>query len=75
VALVANQTAPATGIAEAAALPDVLRLRLSIKWPDEVRMSDLEPRFICLACGKRGADVRPDFNWNAPSKSAMARLD
>jgi hypothetical protein len=26
-------------------------------------MSDLEPRFICLACGNRGADVRPDFNW------------
>jgi len=23
--------------------------------------SDLEPRFVCTACGKRGADVRPDF--------------
>jgi hypothetical protein len=22
-----------------------------------------EPRFICFARGKRGADVRPDFNW------------
>jgi hypothetical protein len=20
--------------------------------------------FICKACGKRGADVRPDFNWS-----------
>jgi len=33
-------------------------------WPDDVRLSDIEPRFVCTACGKRGADVRPDFNWN-----------
>ena len=33
-------------------------------WPDEMRLSDIEPRFTCSACGKRGADVRPDFNWN-----------
>ena len=32
------------------------------QWPDHVRLSDLEARFICKACGKRGADVRPDFN-------------
>jgi hypothetical protein len=31
------------------------------RWPDDVRLSDLEPKFICTACGKRGADVRPDF--------------
>jgi hypothetical protein len=24
-------------------------------WPDHVRLSDLEPRFVCKACGKRGA--------------------
>jgi hypothetical protein len=23
---------------------------------------DIEDRFVCKACGKRGADVRPDFN-------------
>jgi hypothetical protein len=34
------------------------------RWPDDVRLSDIEPRFACTACGKRGADVRPDFNWN-----------
>jgi hypothetical protein len=34
------------------------------RWPDELRLSDLEPRFTCSACGKRGADVRPDFNCN-----------
>ena len=26
-------------------------------------ISDLEPRFICSACGKRGVDVRPNFHW------------
>jgi hypothetical protein len=33
-------------------------------WPDDVRRADIGPRFICKTCGKRGADVRPDFNWN-----------
>jgi hypothetical protein len=33
-------------------------------WPNDARLSDIEPRFICFACGHRGADVRPDFNWN-----------
>jgi hypothetical protein len=28
-------------------------------WPDHVRLSDLEPQFVCEACGKRGADIRP----------------
>jgi hypothetical protein len=32
-------------------------------WPDHVRLSDLEARFVCKACGKKGADVRPNFNW------------
>lgn len=31
------------------------------RWPDDVRLSDLEPRFVCQACGHRGADVRPLF--------------
>nr|WP_049823922.1 hypothetical protein [Bradyrhizobium sp. WSM2254] len=30
-------------------------------WPDHVRLSDIEPDFVCVACGKRGADVRPKF--------------
>jgi hypothetical protein len=30
-------------------------------WGDEVRLSDLEPKFTCKACGRRGADVRPLF--------------
>ncbi|WP_334517927.1 hypothetical protein [Bradyrhizobium sp. AZCC 2230] len=32
------------------------------RWPDNVRLSDLEPRFVCQGCGSRGADVRPDFD-------------
>jgi hypothetical protein len=32
------------------------------RWPDDLRLSDIEPRFVCQACGKRGADVRPDWN-------------
>ena len=31
------------------------------QWPDDLRLSDIEPRFICQACGRRGADVRPNF--------------
>jgi len=30
-------------------------------WPDDLRLSDIEPRFVCQACGKGGADVRPDL--------------
>ena len=41
------------------------------KWPDDVRLSDLEPWFVCKACGKRGADVRPDFNWNKAAVGGM----
>ena len=40
-------------------------------WPDDVRLSDLEARFICKGCGKRGADVRPDFHWQGPPVAAM----
>ena len=40
-------------------------------WPDDLRLSDIEPRFICAACGHRGADVRPDFNWNRQTVKMM----
>ena len=33
-------------------------------WPDDLRLSDIEPLFVCKACGKRGANVRPNFNWS-----------
>ena len=28
------------------------------RWPDHVRLSDIEPLFVCKPCGKRGAEVR-----------------
>jgi hypothetical protein len=31
------------------------------RWPDHIRLSDIEPNFTCTACGKRGADVRSEF--------------
>jgi hypothetical protein len=42
------------------------------KWPDDVRLSDLEPRFTCQRCGKRGADVRPDFKPRVKSNATLA---
>ena len=36
-------------------------------WPDDARLSDIEPRFICGTCGHRGADVRPDFQLEQDS--------
>src|SRR6516165_2131488 len=32
-------------------------------WPDDARLSDIEPGLSAKPAGKRGADVRPDFNW------------
>jgi hypothetical protein len=31
------------------------------QWTDDVRVSDIEDRFVCRACCKRGADIRPLF--------------
>jgi hypothetical protein len=39
------------------------------QWGDDLRLSDIEPRFVCGACGKRGADVRPNFNWKSGDRS------
>jgi hypothetical protein len=36
------------------------------RWPDGIRLSDIEDRFICTACGKRGADIRGDPDWDKP---------
>jgi hypothetical protein len=40
------------------------------RWPDDVRLSDIEPLFTCQACGKRGADVRPNFHWEEEARRA-----
>jgi hypothetical protein len=40
-------------------------------WPDDARLSDIEERFTCRVCGKRGADVRPDFNGDRKPNGGM----
>ncbi|UQD96123.1 hypothetical protein [Bradyrhizobium japonicum] len=30
-------------------------------WPDDLRLSDIEPKFVCQVCGQRGAEIRPNF--------------
>ncbi len=42
------------------------------RWGDGVRLSDIEPLFTCQACGKKGAGVRPDFDWDmgGPTRDA-----
>jgi hypothetical protein len=40
-------------------------LRMSAdRWLDYIRLSDLEPLFVCQACSRRGADIRPDWDWD-----------
>jgi hypothetical protein len=30
-------------------------------WADNVRLSDIEPKFVCQVCGQHGGDIRPKF--------------
>ena len=36
----------------------------------DVRLSDLGQRFTCQACGRKGAEVRPHFHWEADARRA-----
>jgi hypothetical protein len=40
------------------------------RWPDHTRLSDLEPLFVYQACGRRGADIRPDWDWGLSRRRA-----
>jgi hypothetical protein len=40
--------------------------------PDDVRLSDIEPGFVCTGCGKRGAKVRPEFSLTQLDLSTLA---
>ena len=42
------------------------------RWPDDIRLSDLEDKFTCTACGRRSADVRPDFDWDKKANPVMS---
>jgi hypothetical protein len=39
------------------------------RWPDHIRLSDLQPLFVCQACGRRGVDIRPDWDWDTQPKT------
>jgi hypothetical protein len=41
------------------------------RWPDDMRLSDIEQRLVCSACGKRGANIRPDFGRNRKPVAMM----
>src|ERR1700730_7343704 len=41
------------------------------QWPEHLRLSDLASPFVCTGCGRKGADVRPDFHWNGKPVPAM----
>jgi hypothetical protein len=30
-------------------------------WADDVRLSDIEPKFFCTKCCQRGGEIRPKF--------------
>ena len=46
------------------------------RWGDDVRLSDLEPKFTCKVCGHRGADIRPFFDGRrrAPCNQNVTNL-
>ena len=55
---------PATGTAHCG--ESFLRHRLIVSCRfgmEAARISDIEPLFVCQGCGERGADIRPDFDW------------
>jgi len=41
------------------------------KRPLRRRISDVEPRLVCTACGQRGAEVKPNFDGDEPPLLAM----
>jgi hypothetical protein len=43
------------------------------RWADDVRLSDLEPKFTCQACGRKGADVRISIGKFRLGKRGPAR--
>ena len=44
------------------AAPTIAAVIRSPHWPDDLSLSDIESRFVCQACGKRGAEAAlPQF--------------
>jgi hypothetical protein len=44
------------------------------RWRDDVRRSDLEPKFTCQVCGHRGADIRPLFDGRRRCNQSVTNL-
>lgn len=36
-----------------------------------MRLSNIEPRFVCGVCDRYGAEVRPNFHWNVERFGGM----
>jgi hypothetical protein len=49
------------------------RLDADHRWAGDVRLSDIEPLFTCQACGKKGADVRPNFHSEEETRRATTK--
>jgi hypothetical protein len=47
-------------------------MRRLLTKPDDVRLSDVEPRFVCNRAGRKGGDIRPHF---APRPWVLAIAD
>jgi hypothetical protein len=41
------------------------------RWPDEVPLSEIEQQFVCQACGRRAANVRPNFHLAEEARRAL----
>ena len=66
-----NRVARRSGTSACASLSEAVLSVMADRWADDIRLSDIEQRFVCKACGKRGADVRPDFHWQGAPKKMM----
>ena len=40
-------------------------------WPDHVRLSDIEPGFVCTACGRRGDRHTAALAWGLADEGAQ----
>jgi hypothetical protein len=44
------------------------------RWGDEMRLSDIEPKLTCSACGAKGSEIKPDIP-RSPVVSAKATTE
>jgi DNA-binding PadR family transcriptional regulator len=44
------------------------------QWAVDRQAVGLKPRFTCQACGRKGADVRPNFHWEAEAPTGAFNI-